>query len=189
MDDTEQLRPLERVAAGDPAAVREVIERYGDLVWSLARRFTGSDADAEEAVQEIFVHLWRKAGQYDPSMGNETTFVSVLTRRLLIDRWRRSARAPRPRELDDGTTPDGRAAADGSPGELSELARRARREFDQLTDDVKLPLRLSIEFGYPHTAISRITGVPLGTIKTRIRSGLTQIRDALRARDAAEGGR
>lgn len=167
---------LRRVAQGDASAVREVIDEYGDLVWSLARQFTGSDADADEAVQDIFVLLWRKAEQYDPSIGPEVTFVSVLARRLLIDRWRKASRAPRAGDLDDNAEPAIRLRNDEN-AERAELAANAAAAFEELGEELQIVLRLSIGYGCSHSMISSITGLPLGTVKTRIRRALAFVRD------------
>src|SRR6476646_5693685 len=87
---------LARVAAGDPAAVRACLAQFGGLVWSIARRFEPSDA--EDAVQEIFLDVWRSAGSYNPALGSEATFVATITRRRLIDRQRTRRRRPKATE-------------------------------------------------------------------------------------------
>jgi len=167
---------LERIASGDAGAVREALDLYGDLVWSLARRFTGTEADAEEAVQEIFILLWRKSSHFDPSRGREATFVSVLARRLLIDRWRRGAR-----DLMLTPEPEGASATGPEDGvERDELTLAALRAFSELEEDVQTVLRLSVEHGCSHGAIADITGMPLGSVKTRVRTGLRRIREAMR---------
>src|SRR5512145_3131135 len=81
---------LERVARGDSKAVRECIDEFGGLVWAIARRMARTRADAEDAVQEIFVDVWKSAGRYDPSQGSEKVFVTTIARRRLIDRLRRT---------------------------------------------------------------------------------------------------
>ncbi|MEM8835940.1 MAG: RNA polymerase sigma factor [Planctomycetota bacterium] len=166
---------LERVADGDARAVRDVIDRYGDLVWSLARRFTNSDADAEEAAQDIFVMLWRKASKYDREAGAEITFVSLLARRELIDRWRRASRRPKLTDVEELGDPVGADAHD----ELDELASKAMRAFGGLEKDVQMALRLSVEHGCSHGQIADLTGAPLGTVKSRVRKGLKLIREAV----------
>ena len=80
------------VAGGDAGAVRECLDAYGGLVWSLARRLSPGEAEAEDAVQEIFIELWSKAGRYDEGRASETTFVAMIARRRLIDRWRQRGR-------------------------------------------------------------------------------------------------
>ncbi|GAB4547021.1 MAG: sigma-70 family RNA polymerase sigma factor [Phycisphaerales bacterium] len=166
---------LERVAAGDTGAVREVIDRYAGLVWSLARRFTASEADAEEAVQEIFFQLWRKADRYDREAGREVTFVSLVARRQLIDRWRREKRREEAVAFDTQAVQPDRAAA----LEDDELAREAMKAYQTLDHDAQRLLRLSIERGRSHAQIAELTGLPLGTVKTKIRTALRRVREAV----------
>lgn len=163
---------LERVAAGDAGAVREVIDRYGNLVWSLARRFTHSEVDAEEAVQDIFFQLWRKADRYDREAGAEVTFVSLLARRQLIDRWRRE------KKHDANVSLQHDAHAEVKPAALDddELAHCALDAFSKLDSEAQHLLRLSVETGRSHSQIAELTGMPLGTVKTKIRTGLRRIR-------------
>ena len=90
---------LHRVARGDPSGMDAFLERYSGLVWSLARRHSPTPQDAEDAVQEIFMEIWRSAHRYDPSVAAEQTFIAMIARRRLIDRARRNKRAPRPDAL------------------------------------------------------------------------------------------
>ena len=83
---------LQRIAKGDASAVQECMETYGNLVWSLARRYSESAADAEDATQEIFLDIWKSAGRFDPERGKETTFIATIARRRLIDRVRAAGR-------------------------------------------------------------------------------------------------
>src|SRR4051794_24108813 len=85
---------LSRVASGDRAAIRETIQQYGGLVWSLARRGSVSQEDAEDAVQEIFTDVWRSAARFDVRSGTEATFIATIARRRLIDRRRSRHRRP-----------------------------------------------------------------------------------------------
>jgi RNA polymerase sigma factor (sigma-70 family) len=85
---------LPRIAAGDEGAVRECVSRYGALVWSLARRWSAESGDAEDAVQEIFIDLWRTAARYDLSRTSEAGWVAMIARRRLIDRARKRERLP-----------------------------------------------------------------------------------------------
>ena len=89
------------MAAGDPLAVQECLDAYGGLVWSLARRMFQSRDDAEDAVQEIFVDIWRNADRFDPAQASETTFIAMIARRRLIDRLRYSNRRLSPESLED----------------------------------------------------------------------------------------
>lgn len=165
---------LQRIAGGDVSAVAALVDTYGGLIRSLALRFAGSEAEADEAVQDAFVLLWRKAGRFDPARGDEVTFVSVLTRRILIDRYRR--RSP--------VRPTGnRVADDGAAGDHAVQARelfgKARHAFEDLDEAHRTALRLSIERGHSHAQIAEITGSPIGTVKSRIRNGLRHLRSRL----------
>jgi DNA-directed RNA polymerase specialized sigma24 family protein len=83
---------LQRVAAGDSSAVDDCLAQYGALVWSLARRHSPNYSDAEDAVQEAFLGIWQGAGRFDPEKGSETTFITMIVRRRLIDRHRKRGR-------------------------------------------------------------------------------------------------
>lgn len=191
---------LQRIAAGDQAAVQAFIQRYSALVWSLARRLASNDPDAEDAVHEIFIDLWRSAPRFDPAVASEVTFVAMIARRRLIDRRRRLGRIPRMESVRDD---DVSRAAD-SPGaagaggngqdfgptssdrsgqggrlELGEDARRAAAELQNLSLDQQRVLRLSIFHGLSHEKIASALNMPLGTVKTHARRGLIRLRESL----------
>lgn len=178
---------LQRIAQSPPsspdeAAVRECIDRYSGLVWSLARRFSASDADAEDAVQEIFINLWRSAGRFDPAVASEPTFISMIARRRLIDRNRARARRISAEPLADDGEPLGSPSAASSlqsPVETADEAARAARALGTLSPEQQRVLRLSVYQGLSHEQIAQATGIPLGTVKTHIRRGLIRIRDLL----------
>jgi RNA polymerase sigma-70 factor (ECF subfamily) len=173
---------LPRVAAGDQGALQACLERFGPLVWSLARRLSGSTHDAEDAVQEIFLDLWRSAARFDGRLGSEWTFVATIARRRLIDRRRRSARRPGTELLSDQL---GLAAAGPSLDEIllgGEEARLALGQLQQLQPEQKRCLELAIWDGLSHREIADHTGWPLGTVKTHLRRGLQRIREVLERR-------
>lgn len=164
---------LARVAAGDRAAIRDVIEQYGGLIWSLARRF--DPADADDAVQEIFLDLWKSAGRYDPAVAAEVTFVAMIARRRLIDRRRSRSRHPAAESVEHWP-----AVADGASGpDVSAEAAQAARALEQLRPEQRQVLVLSTCQGLSHGEIASQTGMPLGTVKAHIRRGLLAIRAAL----------
>ncbi|MEL6543477.1 MAG: sigma-70 family RNA polymerase sigma factor [Myxococcota bacterium] len=96
---------LERIAAGDAAAVRACVSTYGGLVWSLARRHLSNEADAEEAVQDAFMSLWKSADRFDPDRAEEATFVAMIARRRIIDRARKRGRSAPSDELTEIAVP------------------------------------------------------------------------------------
>ena len=169
---------LERVARQEPGAVDVMMKRFGGLVWSLARRTCPDATEAEDAVQEIFVEIWRTAGRFDSSIAGEATFVAMIARRRLIDRTRRRTRRPQPVALQESTsdpTPE-----DDRP-EILEQAGVASEAFEQLRPEQQQVLRLAIHHGRSHEQIATTTGMPLGTVKTHARRGLIRLRQLLEA--------
>ncbi len=172
---------LSRIAEGDSEAVAECLDRYGGLVWSLARRLSGSNADAEDAVQEIFLQIWRSSGRYDPSIASESTFIAMIARRRLIDRLRRSKRDTAS-SLENFDT---ESPVDLSRDfELSDEASKALKHLRELPADQTKVISLAIYHGMSHSKIAAATGMPLGTVKTNIRRGLLRLRDVLGSKTA-----
>ncbi len=168
---------LPRIAAGDPAAVPDCIARYGGLVWSLARRFLGNPSDAEDAVQDVFIELWKNAGRYDPSRSSEPTYVTMIARRRLIDRKRRTGRAPTAQTLaDEPVEPVTVARID-----IEDEAAKAAAVLASLREDERRVIQLAVYQGLTHEAIAAQTGLPVGTVKTHIRRGLIRVRERLTA--------
>jgi len=163
---------LPRIANGDKTAVRECIARYGGLIWSLARRL--SPNDAEDAVQEIFVDLWKSAARFDPNAGTEVTFIATIARRRLIDRRRKVRRDPRTEMLSDALPMEGTM-----PAEVGAEANFAARAVSQLRPEQRQVLVLTACHGLTHEEVAAATGMPLGTVKAHARRGLMIVRDAL----------
>jgi len=179
---------FERIAAGDATAIGECMDTYGGLVWSLARRYTESAADAEDATQEIFLEIWKSAARYDASMGKETTFIATIARRRLIDRARASARRPESQEYDD-TLPVDPLTIDQDAGAVAVDVAAAQRALAALGEDQREVLLLGIVEGMTHSEIATATGKPLGTVKTQMRRGLIRLREMLEHANEDEGAR
>ena len=175
---------LDRMARGEPTAVRDCIEQFGGLVWAIARRMSRCRADAEDAVQEIYTDLWRSAARYDAARGSEKVFVATVARRRLIDRLRRARRIAQHELPDDGLEV---AAEPGSAPEAYVDAVHAASVFARLRPDQREVLRLGLVEGMSHSEIATATGLPLGTVKTQIRRGLIQVRQWLQPRARLRG--
>ena len=171
---------LQRVAAGDTGAVAECVDTYGGLVWSLARRTLNRPSEAEDAVQEVFIALWKNASRFDPSIASETTFVAMIARRRLIDRQRRNVRRP---EGDAVAVEDLPLSApeELKQFELQDEAAKAAAALEQLKPEQRNVLRLAVCHGWPHQLIADRLGLPLGTVKTHVRRGLIRVREELAA--------
>jgi len=174
---------LQRIAAGDPSAVEGCLAQYRGLVWSIARRFAGNHADAEDAVQEVFIDLWRHAARFDPARASESTFIGMVARRRLIDRRRRQASRPETASM----TEEPLAGTSAETGRLETLeeGRRARGFMEQLRPEQRRVLELSIDEGMTQQQIAEATRLPLGTVKTHARRGLMRLRTLLENADAS----
>ena len=168
---------LPRVALGDATAVRECISRYGGLVWSLARRYSPSATEAEDAVQEIFVDLWRSAPRFDRTVASEVAFVAVVSRRRLVDRRRRRQRRPDTEPLPE--TPSREAGPEWNQMELCGEAAMAKKALLQLRPEQREVLVLAAYHGLTHDEIAGATGMPVGTVKAHARRGLLRVRELL----------
>ena len=172
---------LIRIAAGDSAAVAQCMDKYGGLVWSLARSRLGNTADAEDATQEIFIEVWKSAGRFNPELGSETAFVAMIARRRLIDRVRSISRQPDVEEFDETTATHERP----DEGQIAADIQVASRALEQLGDGQRELIIMGVVEGMTHSEIATATGKPLGTVKTQLRRGLAKVREQME-RDSTE---
>jgi RNA polymerase sigma-70 factor (ECF subfamily) len=168
---------LQRVARGDVAAVQHCLDEYGPLVWAIARRLCPSGADAEDVVQEIFITLWKCADQYDPALGSESTWVTTVARRKLIDLRRRVARRGPTSEVSEELASDARDQSELAAE--SDDAARARKALGELKSEQRRVLELAIVHGLTYEQVARKLALPLGTVKTHARRGLMRVRELL----------
>jgi RNA polymerase sigma-70 factor (ECF subfamily) len=165
-------------------AVRECIERYGGLVWSLARRARVAQDEAEDVVQEIFLDVWRSAGRFDETVASEPTFVAMIARRRLVDLRRQRQRRPETEPLIDSQ----RAVSTLPAPELGAEAAQAARALEQLRPEQRQVLILTACQGLSHEEVAQTTGMPLGTVKAHARRGLLRVREVLGTETAGAAG-
>jgi RNA polymerase sigma-70 factor (ECF subfamily) len=168
---------LPQIAAGRLGAVDDCIQRYSAVLWSLARRSLANTHDAEDAVQEIFLELWKNAGRFDPSLSSEPTFVTTIARRRLIDRSRKRSRRPAPQILDEPERIEGEPESDSA--EIADEARKVSAALGKLRPEQKQILEMALVEGHSQQEISNKTGMPLGTVKSHARRGLMRVRELL----------
>ena len=167
---------LPRLAAGEPRAMNVCIDRFGGLIWSIVRRSIGNATEAEDLVQEIFTEIWKKAGFYDPQTAPEATFIALVARRRTIDHLRRNGRQPNLEPLE---------AAESLPAQTPPATppscdpEAVRSSVAALPEDTRELFRMHFEDGFTHPEIAEKTGLPLGTVKTRLRRGLIMLREHL----------
>src|SRR3990170_6404482 len=166
-------------AERDPAAATTLYDRYASRVYGLGIVMLGGDAAAQDLVQDTFVKLWRNAERYDPGRGKLDTWVLLVARSLAIDALRRRVLEARAMQT---LAPPSEASGEPGPEELAEtadLAGRARRAMASLTDGQRAALELAYFGGKTSAEVAELEGIPLGTAKTRIRSALLKLREAL----------
>jgi RNA polymerase sigma-70 factor (ECF subfamily) len=169
---------LPRVAQGEQQAFAQCLKEYGGLVWGIARRFSPTRADAEDAAQDVFLHLWRNARHFDPGRGSEPVFIATLARRVLISRFR--GRQRRPREVPSDAAPEETSSSGPPEAETCAEAAIAAAALAQLPVDQQQIIGLAVLQGLSHSEIAALTGRPLGTVKTLLRRGLMLVRERLR---------
>lgn len=169
---------LQRIADSDSTAVAECLDTYGGLVWSMVRRQALPPQDAEDAVQEIFIDVWKSAPRFDPAQASETTFICMIARRRLIDRRRRRQRQP-PIDSLSANPQLQISSVDHRHLESNAEAALAGRVIANLKPKEREVLLLSAYQGMSHGQIAAHTGLPLGTVKTYVRRGLMRVRAML----------
>jgi RNA polymerase sigma factor (sigma-70 family) len=163
---------LARVAAGGGRAMESCIDSFGPLVWGIVLKRVRDRSAAEDLVQEIFTDLWKHAGRHDPAIASETGFIALVARRRVIDWLRRQSRLPQMASLDESFDLPAAPPAEGS-GLDRETVWRALEKLPEETRDL---FRLHFDQGMSHGEISEHTGLPLGSVKTRLRRGLIEAR-------------
>jgi RNA polymerase sigma-70 factor (ECF subfamily) len=169
---------------GDPASAAAFVRRFQGRVYGVAMTIVRQPAIAEEVAQETFARVWRHAGAYDPRRGQVATWMLSIARNLAIDVTRMKRLEPVDpdliaAELSLGTSP--------SPGEAGELEpderERLRRAIAELPEDQRRALVLAAYTGRTAREISELEDIPLGTVKTRIRTAMLKLRSELEAED------
>jgi RNA polymerase sigma-70 factor (ECF subfamily) len=169
---------IQRVQAGDASAIGELYTRFGRPLYSLAYQVVRDATSAEDIVQEVFLALWRDASRFDPSKGSAAGWLFSLARHKAIDLLRRETTA-RSRSVDVDLTLE--PAGDDVEGETWWRIRRERvlAAMADLTDTQREAVELAFFAGLTHVEVADRLAIPLGTAKTRIRSGLLRLRDVL----------
>ncbi|HVO54055.1 MAG TPA: sigma-70 family RNA polymerase sigma factor [Solirubrobacterales bacterium] len=175
----EELMPL--IAAKDPEAFAVFYDRHGGAAYSLAYRVVGDAGAAEDVTQEAFISLWRSGARYDRTRGSVRAWMLSIVRNRAIDALRAGAgRAPK-LNFDDDSVLEQRPAEERTEEEAMrhETAGEIRGALDRLPNDQSKVIELAYFGGFSQSEISQMLGVPLGTVKGRMRLGLEKIRGEL----------
>jgi RNA polymerase sigma-70 factor (ECF subfamily) len=180
VDDVTLVR---RVADGDADALRVLYERYGRIVYSFAFRFVRDPGLAEECTQDVFLALWRRASGFDPSRAKPSTWMLAVARNRAIELGRRRSRRPAlaaeaVAETDDDNAPDPAAVA-----VEVDRAERVALALAELPPEQREVVSLAYFDQLSHSEIAELIGIPLGTVKGRMRLALERLRGVAETHD------
>jgi RNA polymerase sigma-70 factor (ECF subfamily) len=178
---------IARIGRGDQSAFSALYDRLSGPLYSLALKILGDTSDAQDALQEVFVQIWSRAGTYDPEKSSVFSWAVLLTRSRAIDRLR--ARDRRLRVVVASATDQGKVAeatnasmveSAADTAERSDEASRVRYGLNNLPSEQRQAIDLAFFGHLTHHEIAAQLGQPLGTVKARIRRGLLRLREQLR---------
>jgi RNA polymerase sigma-70 factor, ECF subfamily len=172
---------LRRIARGDEESLAELYDRYRTILFGLLFRILGNRAEAEDVLQDVFVQIWRRAADFDENRGKAFTWLVTLARSRAIDRLR--SLGSRSRVADEAAKETSDvivdAIEDAINNERSEVVRAALKE---LPEEQRAALLMAYFDGFSQSEIAERTNTPLGTVKTRMRTGMMKLREILAPR-------
>ena len=180
----EDLQIIHRIAEGDEAAFAEFYTNYSSRLFSFVFKILNDQKETEDIVQEGFVQIWKKAGSYNPERGSVFSWAALIMRSRAIDRFRSRSRHNRNVEvLTAATDSDSTVSTETEQELLNNEQRKAVAEaLGKIPTEQKLAIELAFFGGLTHLEISEKLSEPLGTIKARIRRGLTKLQSLLQRR-------
>jgi RNA polymerase sigma-70 factor, ECF subfamily len=175
----EELMPL--VGRRDPEAFEVLYDRHGGVAYSLAYRIVGDRAAAEEVTQEGFISVWRSGARFDAARGSVRSWLLSVVRNRAIDFLRSKAGKAPKLDFDDDSALEQRPAAERTEEEAlrRETAGEIRGALGKLPGEQSKVIELAYFGGFSHSEIAAILGLPMGTVKGRMRLGLEKIRGEL----------
>ena len=165
------LAAVTAVKSGDQRAMAELYDRYSSVVYAVALRVLGDTMAAEDVLQEVFLQLWRNPGAFDAARGSLGAWLAVISRNRAIDTLRKRKPQTDIEDVIVSVEPDLASEAD-----RSRAAEKVRGALGAMPPAQRSALEMAYFQGLSHSEIASKTGEPLGTIKTRIRTGLQHLR-------------
>ena len=172
---------LRAVAQGDEESLAAIYDRYRTILFGLLFRILGNRAEAEDILQEVFVQVWQRARDFDENRGKAFTWLVTLARSRAIDRLR--SLGSRSRTIEAATKESADAVADAVEDAINnERGEVVRAALKELPEEQRAALLMAYFDGFSQSEIAERTNTPLGTVKTRMRTGMTKLREVLAPR-------
>jgi RNA polymerase sigma factor (sigma-70 family) len=173
---------IRRVVAGDQVALGELYDRWVRPAFSLARRVCADDVLAEDVVQEVFIAFWREPGRFDPARGAFGSWLLTLVHHKAVDAVRRESAirrrtVPAAEDGEEWSMSPGPGADQAALGAV--VAGQVRDALGRLPNEQREALALAYYGGYTQREVATLTGVPLGTVKSRMFTGIQRLRNVL----------
>jgi RNA polymerase sigma factor (sigma-70 family) len=179
--DPPDSRLVQQIGDGSTQALGQLYDRYSRLAYSHARRICADDGLAEDVIQEVFLALWRDPQRFDPSRGRFSSWLLTVAHHKAVDAVRRESAVRRhtvPASAEDGrSVPAGPGADQAALGSV--VTGQVRAALGQLPDEQRRAIALAFYGGYTQREVAAITGVPLGTVRSRMYNGVRRLRRVL----------
>jgi len=166
-----------RIVEGDASVLGALHDRHAPIMLAIGRRMLGQTSDAEDVLNIVFLRLWQKADQYDPKRASVRAYLLMTMRSRCLDHLRK--RGPALANVEHAAAS---AEHPEQPVEAGERRAIVREAMASLSDEQRSAIEMAYYDGLTQQAIAEKTGTPLGTIKSRVRSGLIRLREQLRTR-------
>lgn len=177
----DEVHLLRRIAQQDQAALSQLYDRYARVLYSLAFKILGVPEEAEEVVLDVFAQVWKSAQRYDESRGRVDGWLFLMTRSRSLDRLRKRQRL---KKVVEASTEKAQVQPQSATLPDEELLIRERRDrvraaLAQIPEGQRQVLELAYFGGFSQAEIAERLGIALGTVKTRVRLGLSKLRGLL----------
>lgn len=177
-DQERDLQCMRRVQAGDSVALAELYDRYTPMLYPVALRILRSSSEAEDAIQDAWVQVWKRAASYDPRRGNVGAWLMTVARTRALDRYRSLASRSRA-ETASENEPRGGPADPATEVVQVDVSERVRAALGRLQPQQRQVLEIAYFEGLSQSEIAERLQSPLGTVKSWTRQGLMRLRELL----------
>lgn len=176
--DSSDIELIHSLRSGSKQALGVLYDRYGSLVYTVALKILKQPTDAEDLTQEIFLNVW-KQDKFDPNRANLSTYLCVMTRSRALNRLASQGSYQRSLQRLEWLTTDRTQPTPLENAALSEQQETVQQALAQLSDQQRQILEMNFYQGLSHSQIAQQLEIPLGTVKTKARKGLLELRQQL----------